>query len=174
MRNSSRFRPSPSLVISLIALFVSVSGVAWAAATIGTNDIKNSAVTAKKLHKAAVTTNKVKNSAVNEAKIADGAVNGAKVADGSLGSADLGPVTIRTANISVPAGSARLISKSCETGELAISVGANWNGAATVGPVLQAATYLTGGTDPTGGSAAGRNQGAGARTLTVSVACLAN
>jgi hypothetical protein len=175
MRNSSRFRPSPALVISLIALFVSISGVAWAAATIGTSDIKNSAVTAKKLHKNAVTTNKIKNNAVNGAKVADNAVNGAKVADGSLGSADLGPVVTRTASITVPAGSARIVSKSCDPGELALSAGANWNGAATVGPVLQAATYLTGtgGTDPTGGSAVGRNEGGGPRTLTVSVNCLA-
>jgi hypothetical protein len=164
MRNSSRFRPSPALVISLIALFVSISGVAWAAATIGTNDIKNSAVTAKKLHKNAVTKKKIKNNAVN----------GAKVADGSLGSADLGPVVTRTANISVPAGSARIVSQSCDPGELALSVGANWNGAQTVGPVLQAATFLTGpSTDPTGGSAAGRNDGGVARTLTVIVSCLA-
>jgi hypothetical protein len=150
-------------VISLIALFVSISGVAWAAATIGTNDIKNSAVTAKKLHKKAVTRKKIKNNAVN----------GAKVADGSLGSADLGPVVTRTNNISVPAGSARIVSQSCDPGELALSVGANWNGAQTVGPVLEAATFLTGGTDPTGGSAAGRNDGGTARTLTVIVSCLA-
>jgi len=68
MRNASRFRPSPALVISFIALSVSISGVAWAAATIGTSDIKNGAVTKKKLHKNAVTTNKIKNDAVTGAK----------------------------------------------------------------------------------------------------------
>jgi hypothetical protein len=163
MRNARRFRPSPALVISLIALFVSVSGVAWAAATIGTSDIKNGAVTAKKLHKNSVTRKKVKNNAVNAAKIASEAV----------GADELGSVVVRTANISVPAGSARQVSRNCDPGELALSVGANWSGAATVGPVLQAATFLTGAGEPSGGTAAGRNDGGAARTLTVSVACLA-
>jgi hypothetical protein len=78
---ASRGRPSPALVVSLIALFVSISGISWAAATIGTNDIKNGAVTKKKLHKNAVTTSKIK----------DGAVNGAKVEDHSLTGADISP-----------------------------------------------------------------------------------
>jgi len=42
-----------------------------------------------------------------------------------------------------------------------------------VGPVLLAATFLSGLPEPNTGSAAGRNDGGGARTLTVSVACLA-
>jgi hypothetical protein len=69
MRNLKRLRPSPALVISAIALFVAIGGISWAAATIGTNDIKNNAVTAKKLHKKAVTTKKIKNTAVNRTKL---------------------------------------------------------------------------------------------------------
>ena len=173
MRNPRRFRPSPALVISLIALFVSVSGVAWAAATIGTSDIENSAVTAKKLHKKAVTTKKVKANAITGAKIADGSITNADLADEAVGADQLAPVVTKTNDITVPAGSARIVSQNCDSGELALSAGANWNGAATVGPVLQAATYVSGVTEPTGGSAAGRNDGAAARTLTVSVSCLA-
>jgi hypothetical protein len=63
-----RFRPSPALVISVIALFVAIGGISWAAATIGTSDIKNGAVTNKKLHKNAVVTKKIKNNAVTGAK----------------------------------------------------------------------------------------------------------
>jgi hypothetical protein len=62
-------RPSPALVVSTIALFVSIGGIGWAAATIGTNDIKNAAVTAKKLHKGAVTTKKIRKQAVTGAKV---------------------------------------------------------------------------------------------------------
>jgi hypothetical protein len=80
-QQASRGRPSPALVISLIALFISIGGVGYAAATIGTNDIANWAVTAKKLHKNAVATTKIQ----------DGAVNGAKVEDHSLTGADLTP-----------------------------------------------------------------------------------
>jgi hypothetical protein len=72
MRNLRRFRPSPAMVVASIALFVAVGGISWAAATIGTNDIKDNAVTAKKLHKKAVTTKKIKNHAVNGAKISGG------------------------------------------------------------------------------------------------------
>jgi hypothetical protein len=50
MRNRlSRFRLSPAFPISLLALFVALGGVAGAVATIGTGDIKNSAVTSKKI-----------------------------------------------------------------------------------------------------------------------------
>jgi hypothetical protein len=172
MRKLSRFRPSPAMVVALIALFVALGGIGYAAVKIGTSDIKNGAVTAKKLHDKAVAKNKIRNQAVTRNKIRNQAVNGAKIADGTIGSADLGPVVTRTDSISVPANSARIVSRNCEPGELALSVGANWNGAATVGPVLQAATFLNGQNEPTGGSAAGRNEGASARTLTVSVACL--
>ncbi len=66
----SRIRrlPSPALVISAIALFLAIGGISWAAATIGTSDIKNGAVTTKKLHNNAVSTKKIKNNAVTGAK----------------------------------------------------------------------------------------------------------
>lgn len=61
MRNLKRLRPSPALVVSTIALFVAIGGVSWAAATIGTSDIKDGAVTKSKLHDDAVSGVKVKN-----------------------------------------------------------------------------------------------------------------
>jgi len=193
MRNASRFRPSPALVISMIALFVSVSGVAWAAATIGTNDIKNGAVTAEKLHNNSVNTQKIVDGAVtapklhnnavtntkiglgavSAAKLQNNAVNAPKIASGAVGASELGPVVTRTNSIVVPANSARQVSRSCDPGELALSAGANWDGAATVGPVLQAATFVAGTPEPTSGTAAGRNNDNNARTLTVIVSCLA-
>ena len=63
------FRPSPAMVVASIALFVAIGGIGWAAATIGTNDIENGAVTAKKLAKKAVTTKKIKKEAVSGAKL---------------------------------------------------------------------------------------------------------
>jgi hypothetical protein len=45
----SRFRLSPAFPISLMALFVALGGIGYAAATVGTGDIKNSAVTSKKI-----------------------------------------------------------------------------------------------------------------------------
>src|SRR5919197_3621150 len=71
-----RGRPSPALVISLIALFVSISGIGYAAATIGTSDIKSGAVTSSKLHKRAVTTKKIKDDAVNGSKVENHSITG--------------------------------------------------------------------------------------------------
>jgi hypothetical protein len=65
-------RPSPALVISVIALFVALGSVSYAA--LGKNSVK-----AKNLHKNAVTTKKIKNNAVTTAKIANGAVTQAKL-----------------------------------------------------------------------------------------------
>jgi hypothetical protein len=84
-----RGRPSPALVISMLALFVSIGGIGYAAATIGTNDIENGAVTAKKLHKGAVTTKKIRKEAVT----------GAKVDEASLGQV---PSAATASNLTAP------------------------------------------------------------------------
>lgn len=62
-------RPSPSLVISVLALFVALGGSAYAATKIGTKNIKNNAITSAKIKKNAVTTAKIKNGAVTGAKV---------------------------------------------------------------------------------------------------------
>ena len=46
-----RFRPTPSIVVALLALAVAIGGTAFAAAKIGTKQLKNNAVTAKKIKK---------------------------------------------------------------------------------------------------------------------------
>ena len=57
----SRLRPRPGVVLGAIAVFFAIGGIGYAAATIGTGDIENGAVTKKKLHKNAVVSKKVKN-----------------------------------------------------------------------------------------------------------------
>ncbi len=79
----SRLRPSPAMLVALLALFVSLGGVGYAATKIGTSQIKNGAVTAKKLHKNAVKTRKIANGAVTGPKLAHRSVNWRKV-DGSI------------------------------------------------------------------------------------------
>jgi hypothetical protein len=56
-------------VISTLALFVALGGSAYAASKIGTNNIKNNAITSAKIKKNAVTSAKIKNGAVTGAKI---------------------------------------------------------------------------------------------------------
>lgn len=77
--------PSPATVIATVALFVSLGGTAWAVKQIGTNQIKNNAVTTKKIKNQAVTPGK---SSMMWALIAaDGSVvkssGGVSVAEGS-------------------------------------------------------------------------------------------
>lgn len=62
-------RPSPALVISLVALFVALGGSAYAAKKIGTKEIKANAITTGKIKKNAITTAKIKKEAVTGAKI---------------------------------------------------------------------------------------------------------
>src|SRR5579875_882487 len=70
-----RFRkPSPALVISVIALFVALGGTGYAALklpknSVGTPQLKNGAVTSAKLKNGAVTSAKLKNGAVTAGKI---------------------------------------------------------------------------------------------------------
>lgn len=69
-------RISPASCLAMLALFVALGGVSYAAVgQIGTSELKNGAVTKKKLRKGAVAT----------AKIKDDAVTGQKVAEATLG-----------------------------------------------------------------------------------------
>lgn len=60
---------SVALVVALLALVASAAGVGYAAATIGTSDIKNNAITAKKIKKNAVTSKKVKDGSLKTADL---------------------------------------------------------------------------------------------------------
>jgi hypothetical protein len=71
--------------MSTIAVFgMLATGSAYAASQIGTNDIKNDAVTARKLHNNAVTTQKIRNGAVTGAKVARHSLTGANILASSL------------------------------------------------------------------------------------------
>jgi len=94
---------SPSTAISCVALFVALSGAAYAA-TLGKNAVKtkniaNGAVTAKKLRNASVTAAKIANGAVIGSKIANGAVGASKLADASVRSNALGGGVVTTGKL---------------------------------------------------------------------------
>jgi len=78
-------RPSPAMVVAILALCLAVGGTAFAAVKLGKNavktkNIKNSAVTESKIAGNAVTGSKIADSAVTESKIASGAVSAGKLA----------------------------------------------------------------------------------------------
>jgi hypothetical protein len=77
-------KPSLALVISLVALFISLGGTSYAAITlparsVGAKQLKSGAVTTAKIRKSAVTTAKIRNGAVTAAKI-----NAASITDAAL------------------------------------------------------------------------------------------
>ncbi len=65
-------RPSPAMLVAVVALISSLTGGAVAATLIDTGDIQNGAVTKKKLHKNSVNTKKVKNKTLKAKDFAPG------------------------------------------------------------------------------------------------------
>lgn len=86
-------RPSPALAISLVALFVSLGGAAYAVSvpknSVGPAQLKTNAVVSTKLATNSVTDRAIRPGAVTGSDIATGAVSGAKLANGSVTSAKL-------------------------------------------------------------------------------------
>jgi trimeric autotransporter adhesin len=90
--------------LSCLALFVALSGVAYAATTIGKKSVKTrhlgkGAVTTQKLRNGAVTAVKIRNGAVTGIKIALGAVGSSQLADGGVRSVDLGGGVVTAAKL---------------------------------------------------------------------------
>ena len=72
MSRLARRRPSPALVISCIALFVALGGVSYAVTQIGTNQIKNGAVTSRKIRNSTIRSRDVRKNALGPHAIAEG------------------------------------------------------------------------------------------------------
>jgi hypothetical protein len=93
-------RPSHATVVAYLALFVALAtGSAWAAATIGSNDIKNNAILTRHIKNGAVTTSKLATGAVRTAKLATGAVRTARLANGAVTGNKVGADTLTGTNI---------------------------------------------------------------------------
>lgn len=93
-------------VVGYVALLIAVSLTplpAWAAATIGTSDIKNGAVTKKKLASNAVVGSKIKNGGVAKADLAAGARGFTKIVTEHLTTA-IAADARTTMNVTCPAG----------------------------------------------------------------------
>lgn len=91
-------------VLSCVALFVALSGAAYAAGAIGNKSVKtrhlgNGSVTTRKLRNGAVTAAKIRNGAVIGTKIATGAVGATQLADGSVRSIALGGGVVTTSKL---------------------------------------------------------------------------
>ena len=92
-------------VMATMAVFIALGGVGYAAATIGTAQIKNSAVTESKIKAGAVTNSRLGPNAVSASKLAPNAVFGSKIAPNTVTTGDIadgqviegrGTMTMRT------------------------------------------------------------------------------
>lgn len=103
---------TPGTVIACIALFVALSGAAYAAKTIKTQNLANGAVTAAKLRNGAVVNAKLRNGAVTGAKIAPATIGSSQLANGSVRSGQLGGGVVTEAKIKSGAITSKKLSSS--------------------------------------------------------------
>lgn len=170
MTSKTKFRPSPALAISCIALFVALSGSALAVGvgkntvrspqivdgTIRTVDLRDNAVTSPKIADATVTTadlgtdsvtsDEIAKDAVKSDEIAENAVASSEVADQSLTANDLGPDSVGSSELQ--AGSVR----ASELGPIiqvtnSTPIAAGANGSVSV-PCPAGTTVISGGAQP--------------------------
>jgi hypothetical protein len=100
---SIRKRLSFANIMSAVAVFVALSGIAVAAGlpknSVGKKQLKNNAVTTAKIKKNAVTTPKIKNGAVNSAKVKDGSLTGSDINIGTLGTVPAAQTAATASNL---------------------------------------------------------------------------
>jgi hypothetical protein len=166
MLQKLRNRMTYANVMSSIAVFMAMSGVAWAATlpknSVGSTQIKSNAVTSKKIKTGQVAGSDVKDSGLTGtdvkdgglagADIADGGLNGADIANGGIAAADLAPGTIPPSTsvtyrtfLANAAGNNTIgeAGATCNTGEKLIGGGGGWVPDVNVDPPT---AYLAGGT----------------------------
>jgi hypothetical protein len=148
--------PSPALIISIIALFAALGGTSYAAATIGTSDIKNGAVTNPKLA----------SSSVGFQKMRFGAIHNENIVNSAVGTSKLN-VRFVSASTVVANGAEGVITAICPSGTSPITGGGGFG--PVVGTLLQTSQATS-----TGWQVTGLNYGSGAsRTLTAQGTCIA-
>jgi hypothetical protein len=165
MRRLSLRAPSPALIISVIALFAALGGTSYAAATIGTSDIKDRAVTNAKLGQTSVGFQKVRLGAIHTENIANNAVGNGQLANSAVGTSKLN-VRFISASTVVANGAEGVITANCPTGTSPLNGGGGFG--AIVGTLLQTSQATSAGWQVTG-----LNYGSGApRLLTAQATCI--
>jgi hypothetical protein len=85
MRWISKLRPSPAMAVALLALFVSMGGVGYAAAKIGSAQIKNNSVRGKDIRNSTILGKDVKNSGLTGKDVKADSLTGNDILESSLG-----------------------------------------------------------------------------------------
>ena len=147
MRRISFRRPSPALVLAGIALGVALSGTSYATVlnvprnSVGTPQLRNSAVTARKLAPNAVTTAKVRNRSLLRADFAAGQLPAGPTGPqgpagpagpaGAAGAPGVSQVERVEVTSAVNSTSPKTTQMACPTGKRLMGGGARLNGSAT-------------------------------------------
>lgn len=112
-RKTRSFRPSPAMIISCLALFLALTGSAFAVGvaknsvrsaqivngTIRTVDLRNNAVKAAKIAPDAVDAEEIATDAVGPEEIAASSVGSSEVTDDSLTNLDLGAASVTSSEV---------------------------------------------------------------------------
>jgi len=123
MKNARRFRPSPAMIVAIVALCLSMGGIGWAAAKIGSHDIKSNAVKSRHIASGAVTKHAIHKGAVVGVKIANRTVTSGKLADNAVKADKLAATVDGLNSLNVPANDTATTTASCPAGAQAISGG---------------------------------------------------
>jgi hypothetical protein len=103
MTRKSKFRPSPALVISCVALFVALTGSALAVGvgknTVRSPQIVDGTIRTVDLRDNAVAAGKIAPNAVDTTEIAENGVESSDVAPDSLTASDLGPASVASSEV---------------------------------------------------------------------------
>jgi hypothetical protein len=93
-------RPSPALVVALIALFVALGGPAHALSLISGSQIRKNTITSKQVRNHSLSTKDLSRRAVHSLRVTpDGSITQAKLANGAVTSAKIGGAAITGAKI---------------------------------------------------------------------------
>ena len=182
----TRRLPSPAMVVALIALFVALSGSAYAAKKIGAKQIRTGAVGSRAVKNHSLAGTDIRNNSVGPAVVAEQALDTSKfnvaklktvpragfanrVPKNAIGASELGAVTRRFSAVkSVANGTATSVGVSCAKGEIVLGGGGRWSD--DVPGVAVSSSYAkTDGSWTVGG---GNSSGA-ARRLQAFAVCLA-
>jgi hypothetical protein len=193
-------KPSPAMVVACLALIVALGGTSIAAVnalprgSVGTPQLQDNSVTARKLAGGAVRSLQVLDGSLRAIDFAPGQLKpgpqgpagppgpaGPAGAAGPAGPAgSIGAITVRTAAITIDDSTptngqyvTREVSKTCDAGEKAISAGTGWGDdkndleltTVWLKPILNASNQVV------GFSAKGGNDSGQSSTLTVYVLC---
>lgn len=111
MTSKSKFRPSPALVISCLALFLALAGSAFAAktasvssrqivdGTVRTVDLRDNAVNSPKIANATVTADDLGPDSVGSEEIAKDAVNSDEIAENAVTSSEVAPDSLTAGDL---------------------------------------------------------------------------